>query len=314
MSRYIIRKTLYAALAGFIVVTFSFLILRLAPGDPISLMFDIAQEHVPDELIQRLTEEFGLDLPLHQQYISYMGNLLRGDLGTSVYYRRPVSYEIRRNFLPTMVLAVGGVSVSVILGVGAGTISALRRNTLPDYLLTTLSLVALAAPNFWFALLLIYFVAFQWGWLPVISRPETFIEHLRALILPAIAIGARGAGMTTRMTRSSVLEVLGSDYIRTAHAKGLHGRTVVIKHALRNASIPVVTIVGLSFAVLLGGAVAIELVFGRAGLGQQIINAIRNRDYPLLQGTLFAFVFLIIGVNLLIDILYGFLDPRIRYD
>ncbi|MEX2355711.1 MAG: ABC transporter permease [Thermaerobacterales bacterium] len=311
---YFIQRIFWFALTALGVLTLVFLLLRLAPGDPVEVMFDIQTDNISVETIERIRRDYGLDLPLHRQYLNYIASAIRGDFGTSFYFRRPVAQEMKRNFPPTAALAVAGISIAITLGVGSGIISALRPNTLIDYIVTTVSMLGLSAPNFWLGILLIYVFAFQLRWFPIVSSATTLTEHLHILVLPALTIGTSSAALIARMTRSAVLEVLGLDYIRTAYAKGLAQRTVVYKHALRNAAIPVITIAGLSFAALLGGAVVVEFVFAREGLGWLIVGAVYNRDYPVLQGSMVLLVVIIMSVNLLVDLTYTLLDPRIRYD
>jgi ABC-type dipeptide/oligopeptide/nickel transport system permease component len=215
----------------------------------------------------------------------------------------------------TVALAAAGILLAILVGVPSGILTAVRRNTLADYLTTTVAMLWLSSPSFWFGILLIYVLSYRLGWFPVFGAgtPGDWHSLLTHLLLPATAIGVRSAALIARMTRSSVLEVLHQDYMRTARAKGLGHRAVVYRHALRNAAIPVITIIGLDIAYLLGGAVVIETVFARPGLGKLVVDAIYARDYPMVQGAIMIFAFGILATNLLVDLSYALVDPRVRY-
>src|SRR3990170_3859678 len=296
------------------VVTLAFLLIHIAPGDPAELMLGDYTGVTP-QVLADMRERLGLDRPLPVQYVSYVTSVLRGDLGRSFRTNRPVLSEIATQTPFTLILAAAGVAVAVLLGVPAGIVSALRRNTTVDYITTTVAMFWLASPSFWFAILLIYFLSYRLGWFPVFGAGtwgdwRSLALHL---ILPAAAIGVRSAALISRMTRSSMLEVLHQDYVRTARAKGLADPAVVYRHALRNAAIPVITIIGLDIAYLLGGAVVTETVFARPGLGKLVVDAIYARDYPMVQGAIMVFAVGILATNLLVDLSYAVVDPRIRY-
>jgi len=306
MLSYIIRRVLLAIPVLIGVVTLVFLSLRLMPGDPALIM---AGEAAPQEVVDRIRERLGLDQPLIVQYGIYMGSLLRGDLGESARTRRPVSREIGTRLPATMELAAASMAIAVVFGLLAGLISATRQYSLVDYGTMVGALIGISIPVFWFGLMAMWIFSVQLGWFPVGGR-GTF----RHLVLPAITLGAMSTGMIARMTRSSMLEVLRQDYVRTAHAKGLGERAVHMKHALRNALIPVMTLAGLQFGTLLGGSVLTETVFTWPGVGRLMVNSIMNRDYPVVQGAVLLIAVIFTAVNLLVDIAYSVVDPRIRYD
>jgi len=311
---YLIQRLLATLPTVLGVVTLAFLLIHIAPGDPAELMLGDYTGVTP-QVLADMRERLGLDRPLPLQYVSYVTSVLRGDLGRSFRTNRPVLSEIATQTPFTLVLAAAGVAVAVLLGVPSGIVTALRRNTTVDYITTTVTMVWLASPSFWFAILLIYFLSYKLGWFPVFGAGtwgdwRSLAIHL---VLPAAAIGVRSAALISRMTRSSMLEVLHQDYVRTARAKGLADWAVVYRHALRNAAIPVITIIGLDIAYLLGGAVVTETVFARPGLGKLVVDAIYSRDYPTVQGAIMVFAMGILIVNLLVDLSYAVVDPRIRY-
>jgi peptide/nickel transport system permease protein len=277
---------------------------RLIPGDPARLLAgDFATEAIIDELRQR----WHLNDPLPVQYAVYLGGLLRGDLGRSITTATPVLPELTERFLRTLELAVAAIAVAALVGIAAGIVSAVRRSTLVDYLATALALTGISTPIFWSGLILILLFSVTLGWLPAGGTGT-----LRHLVLPAVSLGFFGAGVLARQTRSGLLEVLGQDFVRTARAKGLPERLVVVKHALKNALIPVVTVLGDQFGRLLGGAILTETVFSWPGMGRYLIEAISQRDYPAVQGAILIFAAAVVVINLLVDLSYGALDPRVR--
>jgi peptide/nickel transport system permease protein/oligopeptide transport system permease protein len=296
------------------VITLAFVLIHAAPGDPATLLLGDYTGVTPQVIVE-LREHLGLGKPLPVQYVKYMTNALRGDFGRSFRTNQPVLREIVVNAPFTIVLALAGVSLAILVGVPAGILSGIRRNTAVDYAVTTVSMLWLSSPSFWFAILLIYVLSYRLGWFPIFGAGtwDDWRSLARHLVLPAVAVGVRSAALIARMTRSSMLEVLQQDYVRTARAKGLAGSAIVLRHALRNAAIPVITIVGLDVAYLVGGAVVIETVFARPGLGKLVVDAIYARDYPMVQGAIMMFAFGILFVNLLVDLSYAFVDPRIRY-
>ncbi len=291
-------------LLGVAVVVFA--MLHLTPGDPARAI--LGDRPASAETLERLRQELRLDEPLPQQFVAFVGSAARGDLGTSYFTRRPVTTEIRERLPVTVRLMVGAMLVALLTGVPAGVLAATRPGTPLDYGVMTLATLGVSLPGFWLGLMLILVFAVNLGWLPVagFSGPQYFV-------LPALALGASAAAVIARLTRSSLLEVLSLDYVRTAQAKGLRDRQVVFKHALRNALVPVVTVIGLQVGSLLAGSVIIETVFALPGLGRLIVQGIASRDYPLVQGiTLFAALSYVL-INFLVDLLYGFINPRIRY-
>ncbi len=279
---------------------------RLAPGDPAQLL---AGEFATPETLADIRQRFGLDQPWHVQLGLYAANVVRGDLGQSVRTRKPVTYELRQYFPNTLRLTLGAMLVALLIGIPAGIIAATRPGTIFDLLAMLGALIGVSMPVFWFGLMAILIFSVQLGWFPVAGTGT-----LWHLVLPAITLGTGTAAILARMTRSAMLEVLSQDYIRTARAKGLAGRVVVFKHALRNALIPVVTITGLQFGGLLEGAVITETVFAWPGIGQLLVGSILARDYPVVQGAVLLIAMVFILINLIVDLLYGAIDPRIRYD
>jgi peptide/nickel transport system permease protein len=313
MGGYIRRRALVTVplLLGVSLVVFS--MLHVLPGDPVMLMMAESGGGAKladgsEEQYERIRHELGLDLPLPVQFGRFVLNALRGDLGRSFRSGQPVSQEIGEVFPNTVRLAVLSLGVAASLGLVLGTLAALHHQRWIDNASMLLALVGVAMPNFWFGLMLLFVFALMLGWLPATGYGEW-----NAILLPAIALGLRAAAVIARLTRSSLLEVLRNDYVTTARAKGLSERTMVVRHALRNALIPVVTVVGLQFGDLLAGTVVIETVFARPGLGSLVTNAILSKDFPIVQGTVLVVASCYIFVNLLADLSYAALDPRIQY-
>lgn len=286
-----------------------FLILHALPGDPAQLMLAGAEGGgVTPERIEELQEAMGLNDPLPIQYGRFLGGALRGDLGKSIRLRAPVTDIVLERFAFTIQLSLGGLFCALLLGLTTGILSALNPNGWSDFLFSVLSYIGMSMPLFWLGLVLIFFFAFQLKWFPPSGS-----EGLNRLILPSVTLGFVSAGTISRLTRSSLLETLQEDYIRTAKAKGLVHRLIVQRHALKNAVIPVVTIVGLQFGGMLAGAVVTETVFSRPGLGRLVVQAILWKDYPLAQGIILFLAILFLAANLLVDVSYAWLDPRIRF-
>ncbi len=307
MLRYIQRRLLIAIPVILGVATLVFALMHLLPGDPAETM--LAQSGGQPEMLARLRHQLGLDLPLHVQYLRYLGNLLRGDLGESIWLRKPVSQILLEQLPATLELALAAMAIGVFGGVVFGLVAALKHNSWADRLVMALSSVGISMPIFWSSLLAIYLFAATLQWLPATGQGD-----LKHLILPAAVLGYGAAGAIARLVRSSMLEVLGQEYITVARAKGLFWRIVVVRHALRNALIPVVTMLGLQFGGLLGGAVITETVFSRQGLGRTMVDAIIWKDFPLVQGGVMLIAGMYILINLVVDISYAFIDPRIRRD
>lgn len=314
MTQYFIRRILLIIPLLLAVTLFTFVLIRLAPGDPISAQYGADPENMDAAQLERIREQLGLNDPIHIQYWRFLQNLARGDLGRSISTKRPVGPDIVQRFPATIQLAAASMLVVIIIAIPLGVISAQRRGSWLDNLAMGASLFGVSMPNFWVGIMLILLFALWLDWLPSGGRGDEPVEMLKSLILPAITLGTSMAGLVTRLTRSSMLEVLNQDYIRTATSKGLKQRTVLLRHGLRNALIPVVTMLGVQFASLLSGAVIVETIFSWPGMGRFAVNAIWRRDYPVIMGTVLVFATIFIFVNLVVDFLYVFLDPRIRYD
>lgn len=313
MTTYVLRRLLATVWVLLGVTLGAFLIIQLTPGDPARVM--LGQDATP-EAVANLRARLGLDRPLPVQYLSFLANVVQGDLGTSYRSSRPVLSELRAAFPNTVELAFASVLLATLVGMGLGILSALRRGSIIDTTATSLTLIGISIPNFWLGVMLMLAFSYHLGWFPASGRggPLYTIEGLRSIALPAITLATGSAAVIARMTRTSLLEVFDLDYVRTARAKGVREATVIRRHALANAMIPVVTVVGLQFGFLLGGAVVTERIFAWPGLGLVLVNAISNRDLPVVQGALLLVAGVFVLLNLLTDVLYGFLDPRIRYD
>lgn len=306
MGRYVARRVLQLVPTLVAVSFLIFLMVRLIPGDPALL---IAGENATPELVASIRERLGLDRPLLLQYGTYLGNLLRGDLGTSLRTHRPVAEEIAARLPATLQLAVAAGLIFTVLGVLLGVTAGIRRGRWPDHLVRVLSLVGVSSPGFWIGILLMLAFSLQLRLLPSAGRGT-----LAHVVLPAVTASLVGIALVARLVRTSIIEILGEDYVRTAWAKGLARPAVVYRHVLLNALIPAVTILGLEFGALLGGLVVVESVFAWPGSGKLMIDAIRMRDYPVVQSLVLLFAFMLAIVNLLIDLLCGLLDPRIRHE
>jgi ABC-type dipeptide/oligopeptide/nickel transport system permease component len=304
LLRYLSSRVLYTLPVVWLVVSLVFLLIHLVPGDPVLQMLG---EGAAATDIQAARHAYGLDVPLGKQYINYWKGVLHGDLGQSVRLGQNVSKLIVQRYPYTLQLTLAALAVAILLSIPAGVRSAQRRNRWDDRALSVISLFGLSFPNFALGPILILFFAIQLGWLPV-SGSGT-VAHL---VLPAITMGGALAAILTRMVRTSMLEELGQDYIRTARAKGLSERVVVYRHALRNAMIPIITVLGLQFGALLAGAIVTETIFSWPGLGRLTIQAISNRDYYLVQGCILAIGLTYVAVNFLTDLLYSAVNPRIR--
>jgi len=305
MTGYIIRRLLLAVpvLLGVSILVFA--IIRFIPGDPARA---IAGVHATPQYIEQVRKELLLDEGLHIQYYVYVSNLLRGDLGRSTFSRRPVITELRERFPNTVLLALTSMAIATVLGMGAGIVSASKRNSVFDNVSMVVSLVGVAAPVFWLGVMLQLLFSVRLGWLPSggMGGIETFV-------LPAMTLGLATAALIARITRSSMLEVLRQDFITTARAKGLSERVVIFKHALKSAFIPVITVMGLQFGGLLGGAVLTETVFSWPGIGRLMVDSILTRDYPVVQGTVLLLAAMFVLINIVVDISYAYLDPRISF-
>lgn len=304
MARFIVGRLLSIIPVLFIVSFLVFLMLHLIPGDPVMNMLGL---HAPPEAVAEMTTRLGLDKPLHIQFYDFLTNALRGDFGTSIRTKEPVIKEIIARYPYTINLAIGGTIFATIVGVFLGIVSAVNRNKFLDNFLMVLSLLSVSTPSFFLALLAILFFSLYLGLLPSIG--VTTPTHY---ILPILTLGAQSVGIIARMTRSAMLEVLNQDYIRTSKAKGVSENVIIYSHALKNAMIPVLTVVGLRFGGLLAGSALIEQVFGIRGIGRLMIDAVLNRDYPVVQATVLLISITFVLINLLVDILYRVVDPRIK--
>lgn len=305
MGAYVLRRLALAVptLLGVTVVVFA--LIRLVPGDPARLVLGL---QASEEEVQRLRVQLGLDRPLPVQYARFLARLVQGDLGRSVVTGEPVAREIAARFPATVQLAVASTLLATATGVAAGVVSATRPYSWLDYLVMTVALAGISLPVFWLGLMLMLLFSVHLRWLPAGGYGTP--AHL---VLPTVTLAAFSVAIIARMTRSSLLEVLHQDYVRTAWAKGLGARAVVLRHALKNALIPVVTVIGLQFGSLLGGAILTETVFAWPGMGRLLVGAIVARDYPVVQGAVLVFAALFTLVNLAVDVLYAYVDPRIHY-
>ena len=313
MRTYLVRRLLATIPVMGVVAVIVFLLLHLAPGDPATL---IAGDFATAEDIARIGKQLGLDRPLPIQFVGWVGQILQGELGTSIFSQLPVSRLIRQRLEPTLVLSVTTLVIAVVLAVPVGVLAAWRARTWVDRVVMGLSVCGLSVPVFVLGYLLIYFFAIRLGWLPVqgyVSLAQGLWPCLRSIVLPSLALGSIYMALIARITRASLLEVLEEDYVRTAHAKGLSTLTVVVTHALRNASIPIVTIIGVGLTLLIGGVVITESVFAIPGIGRLTVDAILRRDYPIIQAVILLSSGVYVMVNLVIDLVYTVLDPRIRY-
>jgi peptide/nickel transport system permease protein len=315
MKTYLVQRLTIALLTLFGMSVVIFVLLRLAPGDIVDILFSTAGYVDPDAR-RTIMRELGIDRPLVVQYGEWIWQILHGDLGKSYRYDLP-AWEIIRPLLPvTLELALLSLVVAVCLGVPTGVVSAVRQDSALDYVLRVVSLAGLSMPSFWLGMVIILGLVAWLGWIPPMTYvPPTENFRLNAIqfLLPALAVGYRSSALIMRITRSSVLEVLREDYIRTARAKGQRPRVVVWRHAFRNAMLPVVTVIGIEFAFLIGGLIVTESVFNLPGVARFLVEAILWRDYPMVQNLVMFIAIVVILSNLAVDMLYGFLDPRVRY-
>jgi peptide/nickel transport system permease protein len=313
MIRYIIQRLIGMLVVMFLVVTIVFVIVRVTPGDPAAVMLG------PDATAQdiaSLRERLGLDRSLGVQYVYYFGELLRGDLGQSIFLNEPVTSALVERAEPTFFLTLFSLIIASVIALPIGIYSAYRRGSLFDQIATAIAMLAASIPSFWLGLILIQSLAVHYGAFPVSGYGgpgSTFADRMYHLALPAISLGIVSSALILRFTRASMLDVLGDDYIRTARAKGLIERKVILKHALKNALIPILTVLGLTAAVLISGAVVTETVFGLPGVGNLVVSAVLRRDYPVIQGALLVIAGLYVLINFAIDMLYLLVDPRVRY-
>ena len=305
MTNYLFRRLLGLLPTLLIVAVLIFMFLHMLPGDPARLA---AGPDADTETVELVRRDLGLDLPLHEQFVRYFSHALRGDFGTSIRTKRPVASEIGARFAPTFWLTVTAMSWSVLIGLALGMVSAVWRNRWPDRVGMTLAVSGISFPAFALGMLLMQIFSVQLGWLPTVGA-----DSWKHYILPSLTLGAGVAAVMARFTRSSFINILKEDYVRTARAKGLNETVVVAKHAFRNALIPIVTMMGLQFGFLLGGSIVVEVVFNWPGMGRLLVDAVDMRDYPIIQGLVLLFSLEFILINLAVDVLYAVINPTIRF-
>ena len=318
MRAYIIKRLLLLPPTVFIVTVIVFFIMWIVPGDAAMMILAGAQGEsgFSQEAVDKLRDQLGLSRPIYEQYADWIWDLLHGDLGVSIYHGSPVVDDLGNRFLVTLQLAVMAILISALVAVPVGVLSAVKQDTRLDYIVRLFTIAGIALPSFWVGILFLAALAYGINWLPPLGYAvlwEEPLKNLRQLSFPAVTLAYAELAFTARITRSTMLEVMREDYMRTARAKGLSELKVIVRHALRNALLPVFTISGWQFARLMGGVVVIETIFVVPGIGNLLIEAIQFRDYPVIQAVMVTVSALILGLNLVIDLLYGWLDPRIRY-
>ncbi len=312
MANFVARRLLQAVPVVLLASIFVFALLQIVPGDP---AVSLAGPQATDAEVRTVRDRLGLNRPMLEQYFTWAGRAVRGNLGTSFRGGQPVLQQIRQSAEPTIELTLAAFLIEVTLGVALGVLAGMHVRSGWDWFLTAFTTLGIAIPHFVLGLVLLYLLSFRLGWFPVggqVPITENFGQGLRSLVLPASVLGVTGAAVLARFVRSSMAQVMSQDFVRTARAKGLREGVVMVRHALRNSLIPVITVIALQFAGLLAGSVVIENVFSRPGLGRLVVNAIQGRDYPVVQGTLLVLVGIFVLVNLVADLLYGVIDPRIR--
>jgi peptide/nickel transport system permease protein len=314
MLRYTLNRILLIIPTLLGVAILVFFMLRLMPGDPVAIMLEGA--NVTPEVVAAERARLGLDQPAYLQFFKWMGAILQGDFGVSMWTGKSVAYEIGIRLELSLQVAVMATILAILLALPLGTLSAIFKDTWVDHLIRMISIAGLAVPSFWLGMIIILLLLTYFSWIPPLTFTPFFedpMTNLSQLIWPALAVGYRYSAVATRMMRSSILEVLQEDYIRTARAKGVYERLVVARHAMRNAMLPVVTVIGLEFAFLIGGLVVTEQVFNLNGIGKLFVQAVARGDYTMIQGLVLLVAVFFVLINFVIDMLYAFLDPRIRY-
>ena len=313
MKAYVAKRILSALAIMWAVATIVFFAMRVVPSDPAQVVLG---NYATEEALKAFRQEMGLDAPLRKQYLDFMSQMIQGDLGRSLINNRPIGEQIWALFPYTLNLAISSMLIGAVIGIPLGVWAAIRKNTVVDYLSRIVALAGFSFPAFYLGVLLLLIFSIELGWFPIIHQIKTgtLAEHLYKLVLPALSLGLIQASYVTRLTRSSMLEVLGEDYVRTAFAKGLRPEKVYFKHALKNIMIPVVTAIGLYTGTLLGGAILTETVFNRPGMGKLLLGAITQRDYNMIQSGLMVFAFIVVIVNLIVDLTYVFFDPKVKYE
>ena len=313
MTRYLAARLAGMVMVLLLVAVLVFVITRLAPGDPAAVMLG---EQATAADVAELRASYGLDKPLPVQFAYWLGELARGNLGQSIFLQRPVTQALLERAEPTFFLTLFAMAIAMLIGVPCGIVAAVWRNGAADQVFSGFAMLGASIPSFWFGLILMQVFAVGLGWFPVAGYGDPGVplsDRLHHLVLPAIVLGVVNSALILRFTRASMLDVLGEDHIRTARAKGVSEGRVVLHHALRNALIPVVTVIGLTFALLIGGAIVTETVFGLPGIGNLVVSAVLRRDYPVIQGALLVLAGLYVLINLAIDLLYLAIDPRVKY-
>ena len=318
MTTYIVKRLIQALFVLILVTLIVFFVMRLLPGDPIIIY--VAQtaelEAMPPEMLDKLRAEFGLDKPIMVQYANWMSGIFRGNFGTSIFYRENVSTLLLERFPVTLHLGILALIISSILGIGLGLVAAIRRGKWMDTVVTPLTYIGISIPVFWLGILLIYGFGLKLGWLPICGYTSPFDDFwlsTRQLVLPVLCLALFGLAANARQMRSSMLEVIRQDYIRTAWSKGLSERNIIVKHAMKNSLIPVITLIGISVRIMFGGTVLIEIVFAIPGVGRLLVSSIFGQDYVVVQAVTFMIAVIVLVVNLIVDISYGWLDPKIQY-
>ena len=318
MTAYIIRRLLWGVIVLIIVTLYVFLVMQLLPGDPILLyMAQNELQSLPPEKIIELKQEFGLDKPIPLQYITWMLDVIRGDLGKSIFFREKVGNLVAERMPITMHLGILSFFLSSALGIAFGVISAIRRGKWVDTVITVIANLGITTPSFWIGIILIYIFSLGLHWLPVYGYTSPFTDfwlNTRQVIMPVFCLSLFSIASLTRQTRSSMLEVVRQDYVRTAWSKGLKERTVILRHTIKNALIPVITLLGMSIRNIFGGAVLIETVFNIPGMGRLLVQGVFGQDYMVVQAGVLITAVVVMLSNLIVDISYGWFDPRIRYD
>ncbi len=313
MARYILKRILGMMVVIFLVLTIAFVIVRLAPGDPAALM--LGPEATAEDAAE-LRSRLGLDSPMLVQYLTFVANAARGDLGTSIFFNQPVTEVLAGRAEPTIFLALFSLLIALVIATPIGIYAAYKRGSVLDQGAISTAMLAASIPSFWTGLMFQRYLATDLGWFPAsgYGGPDAgFIERMGYLILPSIVLGIVNSALILRFTRASMLDILGEDYIRTARSKGMGERRVILRHALKNAAIPIITVIGLTFALLVSGAVVTERVFNIPGMGNLVVSAVLRRDYPVIQGTLIVVATLYVLINLLTDLLYLAVDKRVKY-
>ncbi len=316
MWPYILKRLLLMIPTLFGVALLVFLLLRVAPGDIVELKYAGSGTFAPKEALDRERAQLGLDKPVAQQFVSWITGMVRFDFGQSMWTGQPITQEIKVRLELSLELAVMATLVAMLLAIPLGTLAALKQDTWVDYCVRIFSIAGLAMPSFWLGIVIILGFLILFKWMPPLTFTSFWVDpraNLAQLIWPALAVGYRYSAMATRMTRSAVLEVLRDDYVRTARAKGLGEAMVLLKHALRNALLPIVTVIGLEFAFLIGGLVVTEQVFNLNGIGMLFVESVTHRDYTMTQALVLLVAFVFIFMNFVVDLLYALLDPRIRF-